>query len=134
MPKSSFPKKVLQYLVSCALIMGSLSVGIAIQEYLHLSIPGSIIGMLLLFLLMISGLAPVEWVKPVAQLFIRYMVLLFVPISVGLIQYGELLSQNAIPILASTVGGTVIVLVILAKMLEHVLSRQSEDKPEVESK
>jgi holin-like protein len=82
--------------------------------------------MLLLFILMISGLAPVEWVKPVAQLFIRYMVLLFVPISVGLIQYGELLSQNAVQILAGTVGGTVIVLVVLAKMLEHILSNQQE--------
>ncbi|PWI34883.1 hypothetical protein DI392_00960 [Vibrio albus] len=126
MPKNSYPKTILQYLVSSALIMGSLFAGIAIQEYLHLSIPGSIIGMLLLFILMISGLAPVEWVKPVAQLFIRYMVLLFVPISVGLIQYGELLSQNAVQILAGTVGGTVIVLVVLAKMLEHILSNQQE--------
>ncbi len=125
-------KKILQYLVSCGLIMGSLTVGISIQQYLSLSIPGSIIGMLLLFLLMISGLAPVEWVKPTAQLFIRYMVLLFVPISVGLIQYGELLTQNALPILAGTVGGTVIVLVTLAKMLEHILTRSSTtDKEEV---
>ena len=127
------PKTILKYLVSCGLIMGSLGAGIAVQQYLHLSIPGSILGMLLLFSLMISGLVPVEWVKPTSQLFIRYMVLLFVPISVGLIQYGDLLSQNAIQILAGTVGGTVIVLVVLAKMLERILTDKPLDS-EVEEK
>ena len=126
------PKIILKYLVSCGLIMGSLAVGIAIQQYLHLSIPGSIIGMLILFSLMISGLVPVEWVKPTSQLFIRYMVLLFVPISVGLVQYGDLLSKNAIQILAGTVGGTVIVLVILAKMLEWILVGKPSTNKEVE--
>ena len=77
--------------------------------------------MLILFGLMASGLVPVKWVQPSASLFIRYMVLLFVPISVGLMDHFEMLFANAIPILASAVGGTFIVLILLGLLLDRLL-------------
>lgn len=70
---------------------------------------------------MASGLVKAEWVKLGASVFIRYMVLLFVPISVGLMNHFDLLLSNAISILASAVGGTTIVLVSLALMIDRLL-------------
>lgn len=66
---------------------------------------------------MTLGLVKVDWVKPGATLFIRYMILLFVPISVGLMQHFDMLLANALPIIASAVGGSLIVLVSLAWLL-----------------
>lgn len=114
-------KTLLQYVVSIGLIFLCLLAGINIQHLVNISIPGSIIGMLILFGLMASGLVPSDWVKPGATLFIRYMVLLFVPISVGLMQHFDMLIDNALPILASAVGGTLIVLVLLGLMLDRML-------------
>ncbi len=82
--------------------------------------------MLALFGLMASGLVPVEWVRPGANLFIRYMILLFVPISVGLMQHFDLLAANALSILASAIGGTAIVLVILAFALDRFLKEEKK--------
>ncbi len=114
-------KTLLQYVVSMGLIFLCLVAGINIQHLLGISIPGSIIGMLILFALLASGLVPSDWVKPGASLFIRYMVLLFVPISVGLMEHFDMLIANALPILASAVGGTLIVLVVLGLMLDRML-------------
>ncbi|CAK4067731.1 CidA/LrgA family protein [Vibrio sp. 16] len=114
-------KTVLKYVVSMGLIFLCLIAGINIQHLLGISIPGSIIGMLILFGLLASGLVPVDWVRPSASLFIRYMVLLFVPISVGLMEHFDMLLANALPILASAVGGTFIVLVLLGLMLDRML-------------
>lgn len=83
-----------------------------------LSVPGSIFGMLILFFLLATGLVKVEWVKPTAQLFIRYMIILFVPISVGLMDHFPMLIDNALPILASSVGATTVVLVLLSAGLQ----------------
>ena len=116
-------KTLLKYVVSMGLIFLCLMAGINLQNLLDISIPGSIIGMLILFALLASGLVPVEWVRPSATLFIRYMVLLFVPISVGLMEHFDLLYNNALPILASAVGGTFIVLVLLGLMLDRMLKR-----------
>lgn len=114
-------KTVLQYAVSMGLIFLCLIAGINIQHLLDTAIPGSIIGMLILFSLMASGLVRPDWVRPSATLFIRYMVLLFVPISVGLMEHFDMLLANAWPILASAVGGTLIVLVLLGLMLDRML-------------
>ncbi|NVJ57610.1 MAG: CidA/LrgA family protein [Vibrionaceae bacterium] len=114
-------KNLLKYVVSLGLIFLCLVAGINLQHLLDISIPGSIIGMLILFCLMASGLVPVEWVRSGATLLIRYMVLLFVPISVGLMDHFDLLFANAVPILASAIGGTAIVLVVLGLFLDRVL-------------
>ncbi len=115
---------IIKYLISLGLILIALAIGMAVQHYLALSIPGSIIGMLVLFIAMVSGLIPAEMVRPTANLFIRYMILMFIPISVGLIDHYELLVNNAFSILASTIGGSAIVLIILALMLEKILVRK----------
>lgn len=89
---------------------------------LGVAIPGSIFGMLLLFTLLASGFAPVGWVRPGAHLFIRYMMLLFVPISVGLMNHFDMLLTNAWAILASAIGGSAIVMVSLGLILDRFLN------------
>ncbi|MGR5068079.1 MULTISPECIES: CidA/LrgA family protein [Vibrio] len=111
--------------ISLALIMGALGIGNTIQKYTAISVPGSVIGMLVLFLSMVLGIIKVEWVKLGATLFIRYMILLFVPISVGLMQHFDMLIANALPVLASAVGGSLIVLVSLAWFLNYLLKEKN---------
>tara|TARA_Y100001960_G_scaffold312089_1_gene373401 strand:- start:214 stop:588 length:375 start_codon:yes stop_codon:yes gene_type:complete len=113
--------QLVHLLISLALIMGALGIGNTIQNLTGVSVPGSVIGMLVLFFSMILGLVKVEWVKPGATLFIRYMILLFVPISVGLMQHFDMLLANALPIIASAVGGSLIVLICLAWFLDYLL-------------
>ncbi|MFA0569097.1 CidA/LrgA family protein [Vibrio gallaecicus] len=115
---------IIYCLISFVLIIGSLTAGNAIQQFLGTSIPGSIFGMLLLFAAMASGLLPSKWVKSGANIIIRFMVLLFVPISVGLMEHIDMLINNALPILASAVGGSLIVLVSLALFLDRLLTRR----------
>lgn len=116
--------QLVQLLISLFLIMGSLGIGVTIQKFTDVSVPGSVIGMIILFFTMVLGIVKVEWVKPGATLFIRYMILLFVPISVGLMQHFDMLYANALPILASAVGGTLIVLVSLAWLLDYLLKEK----------
>ncbi|EEW08058.1 conserved hypothetical protein [Vibrio mimicus VM603] len=116
-------KKIAQYCVSMGLIFLCLLAGINLQTWLGIAIPGSIIGLLILFGLMASGLVPVEWVKPSATLFIRYMILLFVPISVGLMVHFDTLLANLAPILASAIGGTLIVMITLGLILDRMLKK-----------
>lgn len=116
-------KKIAQYCVSMALIFLCLLAGIQLQTWLGIAIPSSIIGLLILFGLMASGLVPAEWVKPSATFLIRYMILLFVPVSVGLMVHFDTLFTNIAPILASAIGGTLIVMVSLGLMLDRMLKK-----------
>jgi holin-like protein len=117
---------VVRYIVSFGVIFICLWLGNQIQFWLHLSIPGSVIGMLVLFALLASGILPVSWIQPGANLFIRYMVFLFIPISVGLMTHFETLTTNALAIFASTIGGTLIVLVCMGLILDRFLRRKEK--------
>ncbi len=114
-------KTIFNYLLSFAILLAALAIGMGLQILLETSVPGSVLGMLVLFFALRFGLIKLEWVKPSANLIIRYMVLLFVPISVGLMEHFDMLMSNALPILATAVGGSLLVLVSLAWMLERLL-------------
>src|SRR5690625_6484276 len=49
-------------------------VGTGIKDFLNLSVPGSVIGLLLLFILLISNVLKVEWIEEGAQFFVNNLV------------------------------------------------------------
>lgn len=111
---------MMKYLYSFAWIFASLFAGNGIQSWLGISVPGSIIGMLILFAALVSGICKPDWAATGCQFFMRNMLILFIPISVGLMTHFDLLLNNAIPIIVSTAGGSLLVLVCLALFIDKI--------------
>lgn len=103
-----------QYLRAFVLIYACLYAGIFISSLLPITIPGSIIGMLIMFILLALQILPAKWVNPGCVLLIRYMALLFVPIGVGVMQYYDLLRAQFGPIVVSCAISTVIVFLVVS--------------------
>lgn len=101
------------YLRSFLLIYACLYVGIFVSSLLPIAIPGSIIGLLVMFLLLSFQILPAKWVKPSSYLLIRYMALLFVPIGVGVMQYYDVLTAQFGPIVVSCLVSTLLVMVVV---------------------
>lgn len=83
-------------------------------------IPGGVLGLLLFYCLLLSGLVKLRWIERAASLLLRHMVLLFVPLTVGLMDMGPLLSRQAVAILASLIVSFLAVLLttgLLARWL-----------------
>lgn len=104
----------IRYIRAFVLIYACLYAGNTISALLPVTIPGSIIGMLILFALLSTQILPAKWVKPGSSLLIRYMALLFVPIGVGVMNYYDELRTQYGPLLVSCVVSTLIVLVVVA--------------------
>ncbi|AXW88330.1 hypothetical protein AU509_09360 [Lonsdalea britannica] len=102
-----------QYLRAFVLIYLCLYAGNTISALLPITIPGSIIGMLILFALLSSQILPADWVRPGCHLLIRYMALLFVPIGVGVMSYFDLLRSQFGPIVVSCLISTLVVMVVV---------------------
>lgn len=102
-----------KYLRAFVLIYLCLFAGNAIAALLPIAIPGSIIGMLLLFALLSTQILPAKWVKPGCHLLIRYMVLLFVPIAVGVMKYYDQIIEHLGPLVVSCIVSTLMVLVVV---------------------
>ena len=85
-------------------------------------IAGGVLGLLLFYLAMLTGVLKLSWVERGAGVLLRHMVLLFVPLTVGLMDMGPLLSRQAGAIVASLVVSFLAVLLttgLLARWLLH---------------
>jgi holin-like protein len=64
--------------------------GNVIVKSFHLPLPGNLVGMLILFLLLMMKAVPLSWVEGGSSLLLKHLSLFFIPIAVGLMNYGNL--------------------------------------------
>lgn len=102
--------KLLKGLLHIGFLFGLLYIGNWVQASLSLSIPGSVIGMLLLFVLLKSRIIKLEWIKEGTQFILKNLTLFFVPVTIGFINYLELFSGKGIYLLLIAVLSTAIVM------------------------
>ena len=76
-------------------------------------IPGSILGMLLLFAALCLKIIKAEDVKGAAQFLLNNIVLFFVPISVGLMTSYTLISEHLYAIIVSCVVSTILIISVV---------------------
>ncbi|MFY4774532.1 CidA/LrgA family protein [Metabacillus sp. RGM 3146] len=100
--------KWLQTAAQVILLFGFYYIGVFIQELFKLRFPGSIIGMLLLLFFLKTGAVKPVWVKEGSSFLLKHLTLLFIPATVGVIQYLNLFTGY---------GLVSIVVVIVSSML-----------------
>ncbi|MGC9259474.1 MAG: CidA/LrgA family protein [Phycisphaerae bacterium] len=77
----------MKFLISTAWLFGFLALGEGIQRWWRVPIPGSVIGMVLLLLALLSGLVKPQWLEPAADLLLSIMGLLFVAPGIGALSF-----------------------------------------------
>lgn len=96
----------------CFIIFGCLALGELIVWLTGISIPSSIIGMLLLTGLLQTKVIKMEWVKGMSDFLISNMGFFFVPPGVALMLYLDVIKAEFLPIAVATVVSTVMVLIV----------------------
>lgn len=91
-----------------------------LSAVLHLPIPGSLLGMGLLFLSLHRGWIRLQWVEAGATLLLAQMILFFVPSIVGIVQYPWLLGMKGLLVVAVVVSGTALVMISTGVIAERV--------------
>lgn len=103
--------------------LGIIAAIFLIGGWLHahgVPIPGGVLGLLLFYGALLVGTLKLRWVERGAGLLLRHMVLLFVPLTVGLMDLGPVLSRQAVAILASLIISFIAVL-LTTGLLAHWL-------------
>ncbi|HSU15128.1 CidA/LrgA family protein [Longimicrobium sp.] len=115
--------KMLEIARGIAILLAFLYLGDAVSALLHLPLPGSVVGMVLLAVSLQRKWLPFEWVRPAAHLLIRHMSLLYIPPGVGVMVYFGLIRREWLPLAAAGVVGMVAVLLAVG-VLQQRLERR----------
>ena len=114
----------MKYMRQFGIILGVTCAGELLKYFLPLPIPGSIYGLLLMFILLFAKVIKVEQVKDVGEFLIEIMPLMFIPAGVGLMTSWETLKPICFPVLVITVLTTVFVMVVTGRVTQFVIRRE----------
>ena len=89
-------------------------------------IPGSVIGLVLLFLCLFFKIVKPEKVKDTATVITKNMAVFFVPPAVGLMAYAEIISKSIWAISLAIIISTILTIVVVALVQEHFENRKTK--------
>lgn len=116
--------RILKITAHIALLYGMLLIGNWFQAFFGLSIPGSVIGMLLLFVLLKFNIIKLNWIKEGTQFILNHLTLFFIPVTIGFINYLELFSGRGILLLLTAVVSTALVMGISGVISQWLANRK----------
>ncbi|MBH8601813.1 CidA/LrgA family holin-like protein [Thermoactinomyces sp. CICC 23799] len=98
--------------------------GVWIQQKSHVPIPGSMIGLFLLFICLSTGLVRVHWLQSGADVLLSWLPLLFLPSVIGVIEYAGFLRRHGLQAMAVVVISTVLVMCLSGWLAQWLAKRK----------
>ncbi len=113
--------KVVRVLLQIIIIMGVTYMGNILQSVLHIPIAGSIVGLILFFLLLQFKIIPSKWVSEGSNFFLTFMVFFFVPSVVGVMDVVSEINLNFILFFVMIALGTCCVALVSGFIAEKMV-------------
>ena len=112
-----------------AIILGLWALGEYISSFIQsvVVIPGSIIGMILLFILLKAKVLKLESINEVSNFFLDNMAIFFIPAGVSLIKSLDLISDNVFVLLITIFISTIIVMYVTGKLVDIMINKKSKE-------
>lgn len=102
-----------------------------LRQALHLPIPGSIIGMLLLWLALMIKLLPVRWIDSGAQFIQKFMPFIFIPATVGVMKFGQTFAGKGMLLVGCIMVSTLITMAVSSFTSQVLAQRQHKERKEL---
>lgn len=97
-------------------------------QWLHIGVPGSILGIVIVFILLETGILRLEWVELGANWLLAELLLFFIPAAVGIMKFFPMLENDGLRILAVVLFSTVTVMVTSGLTATLISSRKERKK------
>ena len=119
-------------MIGLAILLLFTLLGVLAHDFLHVPLPGNVLGLLFLLAALALRIVRLEWVEDAAGVLLRHMMLLFAPVIVGTLAMTDLLAANWLPLVATVVLSTLATLIAtagVATLFAHDPPAPSTRKP-----
>ncbi|MHA0856913.1 CidA/LrgA family protein [Paenibacillus sp. CMAA1364] len=99
-----------------------------LTHWLGWNIPGSIVGILVIFILLETHIVRLEWIDIGATWLLAELLLFFIPAAVGVMKYIPMLKSDGLQILLVVIMSTFIVMVSTGLMASRISKIRSSKK------
>lgn len=120
--------KYLKVFLQVFLLYGFFLAGDGLHDFFQLPLPGSIIGLLLLWASLLLKVLPLSWIDTGAHFLLSFLPLYFVPATVGAMNYGHVFAGKGILLILITVISTFLTIVISGHISQYFSRRSQKGK------
>ena len=121
-------RDLLQLFVQIILILLISYIGTEVQRLLHIPLAGSIVGLLMFYLLLQFKIIPVSWVDEGANFLLKTMVFFFIPSVVGVMNVASDITLNYILFFLIIILGTCLVALSSGYIAETLVKEMMLEK------
>lgn len=125
--------KIVKMLLQVAVLYLFYIVGTWIQQYFNLFIPGSVLGMLLLFALLMLKVFPENWIATGANTLLFYLPLFFIPATVGVVEHLDLFVGKGLLLILIVVVSTLCTIGITGYVAQWFMTLADRTNQKVKS-
>ena len=112
--------KIIRICLQIAILWIFYFIGDLIVNLLHIKFPGSIIGLILLWAALHFKLLNIKFVLDGASFLITFLTLFFIPSTVGIIQYPELLTAKGMLLIIAVFVSSIFAFVLTGKFASYI--------------
>lgn len=113
-------KKIFNFLIGGLIIFSIQYFCIYLLKFLHIAFPAPILGIIILFILLKTGIVKENLIKDFCNLLLKYMILFFIPLFVGIISYADLIAKNFWAIIITIFITTTLVIISVGLYTYHM--------------
>ncbi|MFF2752336.1 CidA/LrgA family protein [Psychrobacillus sp. NPDC058041] len=117
-------KRYIRVIIQVGILFIFSLIGTLIVHSLHIKFPGSIVGLILLFISLYFKLIPVSFIKEGAGFLLSILALFFVPATVGVMNYPELLSVHGFLVLIAVMVSTIFTIVVSGRICQYLENKE----------
>lgn len=123
--------RIIRMIAQIAILWAFYYIGVFIVEWTNIFIPPSIIGLVLLWALLMLNIINVKLIQDGASFLIAFLTLFFIPSTVGVVEYPELLTISGLLLVLAVFVSTVMVIIITGKVSQFIERKEQEVKEDV---
>lgn len=121
-------KFLVKLVLQLALILLITYIGTEVQKLLHIPLAGSIVGLILFFLLLQFKIIPESWIDVVANFLLKTMVFFFIPSVVGIMDVASDITLNYVLFFIVIIIGTCVVALSSGFIAEKMVGKDKITK------
>lgn len=103
--------------------------GTWIVNYFHIPLPGSVLGIIILFVLLSMGVIKEQWLSAAVNPLLKHLAFFFIPIAVELMQWGDLFIKKGHLLFLPLVVSTLVALLATGGVVQ-LLTKNNEKSEE----
>ncbi len=123
-------KKLIIVIIQLLLLWFLNELGIFLVKAFNIPVPGNVVGLVILFLLLLTGVVKLSWIDTASSFLIKHLAFFFIPIAVGLMNFGTLFLESGISFLIVIIGGVLVGIYVTGVVSQFLVKKMGDKENE----